>query len=281
MTVGVMPVMTSDSTSRTCTTWLRCLGDFPALAHRLDDEQRLGVWAQRHPHLEQIGSIQQLLSWRDQQDPATCNAALAALVWWASTEGGNDEQAVLVVLHLLAPGVSKLTHLLRSLCGPDTEALVIGELTAQILAFPWQRRTHAVAANLLLDTRAGLLREWLPSRRAGQPRLREVPCDPNGRLLAQARQQECGKEEPTLTQMIHWARRCGLIDGEEAKVLVALADQPRSTSPVLSRAQRAEQRPELRVAAVNGVSVRTIERRKARALSALRNSRSHFLAQAA
>jgi len=65
---------------------------------------------------------------------------------------------LLVTLHLLSDGVGLLASRLRDLHA-DAARLAVGELVAQIPLVPWRRRTSAFAVNLLLDTRAALLRE--------------------------------------------------------------------------------------------------------------------------
>lgn len=295
-------------------TTLAGVGDFVVLAEELDAQHRLLHWASRTPQLAQIGSVANLLRWREEHSPQECDDMLAALVWWASVEGGDDQDAVLVLLHVMGPGVRTLAGRMRALCGDNAQLVVISEMTVQARLFPWQRRTRAVAANLMLDTQAALMREWVPCRTVNRQQVKEWPCDPWELRDATGETVELASSaQPTVAGMAQWATNTGLLDEQEALMLTTLAEpdspalengqedhcstQPNSAPQPNPLAQhwasglRAEKpkktatgnpvRPELQLASRYGVSVRTIERRKAHALSVLRQARFLFLAQAA
>lgn len=84
---------------------------------------------------------------------------------------------MLLLLNLLSDGASALPAR-RSDLARDALALVVGELTVQIRAFPWRRRTRAYAASLLLVTKAALLRQLRPHRTRTFPNAGEVLVDP-------------------------------------------------------------------------------------------------------
>ena len=139
-------------------------GCWPALADRLDRADVLAEWAVREPRLGPVRSVHELAY----MGGAERGAVLGALVRLASADGGDEPDAVLVALHLLSDGVRALAKRLRDL-HPDPTHLVAGELAAQIRSFPWRHRTGAYAANLLLDTRAALLRELRPGCTRAHP----------------------------------------------------------------------------------------------------------------
>ncbi len=110
-------------------------------------------------------------------DPRRADEVLGALVRLAAADGQNDPDAVLL---LPAPALKwrrRAGRSARDLTG-DVLALVVGELTVQIRAFPWRRRTRAYAANLLLDTKTALWRELRPHRTRTFPHAGEVLVDP-------------------------------------------------------------------------------------------------------
>ncbi len=153
-------------------------GSWPALVDRLDRAGALERWAVREPPLRPVRSVRDLAYFGG----AERGAVLGALVRLAAVDGGDESDALLVALHLLSDGVRALATRLRDL-HPDPTHLVAGELAAQIRSFPWRRRTGAYAANLLLDTRAALLRELRPGCTRVHPNRADLLIDPQDERL--------------------------------------------------------------------------------------------------
>ena len=142
----------------------------PPLRSRLDLEwqrlattptsrQALSRWQQVEPALAGHDNLEQLRSTvHNRSDLTTGDRALAALVRLAAAH--DDELAVRVVLQCLLPGALRLAQALSMLLGGQaaSEASVLAELSIGIRTYPWQRRPHRVAANLLLDVRQRLTR---------------------------------------------------------------------------------------------------------------------------
>jgi hypothetical protein len=147
------------------------------LVNRLDSTGVVAGWSAAESELAGLATLGELPGRvapggdRDRVD-----GVLGALVRLAAVDGGNDPDAVLVLLHLLSDGACALAARLSDLAG-DMLLLVVGQLTVQIRTFPWRRRTHAYAANLLLDTKAALWRELRPGRVRGVEH-RELLVDP-------------------------------------------------------------------------------------------------------
>src|SRR3954462_7775016 len=126
---------------------------WPALTARLDDDAVLASWAEAEPDLAGLSTVDDLLVvWAEDGGDDRTNAVLATLVRLAAVDGGRDDDALLLTLHLLSGLVWATVAELRAL-SPAIVAVVVGELACQIRRYPWQRRPRAVAANLRAETR--------------------------------------------------------------------------------------------------------------------------------
>lgn len=204
------------------------------LTHRLDAEWQhlvssptaaaaLTRWGCLEPAIDGWADLDALrAAAHDRAELERGDRILAALVRLAAVTGHSDILAARVVLQLLVPGAIRLGQSLTAMIGdPATsEAAVFAELTILIRTYPWQRRPHRIAANLLLDCRQRLIRHHHRSRpeiSAGL-RLHEVTtadhADSTDRLA--------------LHDLLWWARRRGILNRFEAQLLVAshVADIP-------------------------------------------------------
>jgi hypothetical protein len=252
------------------------------------------------------------------QDPARADELLGGLVRLAAADGGDDEDAALVLAHLLDNGTHKLALKLRDI-STDIDELLAGQLWLQIRTFPWRRRRRAYAKSLLLDTRTAVLAELRPYRtRDGRTRVllvdpvgrderkeppvrgreakavaanaagrtSEVPL-PGGRVgaLDRAHFDKHDQDASTLLDVLEWAQRSGVIDRAEAALLLELAVAANDTSPAAatsSLGRGVNRAVEIAaVAARHGVVEKTIWRRRARALTALQAASARYLAAVA
>lgn len=255
------------------------LGGWPELVRRLDAAGYADRWS-ADPRLATLTSIGQLKTWTRPGDPQRSDKVLGALVDQAATTGGDDAEAVLVVLHLLLPGAERIARKMRHL-NHDALTLVLGELAIQIRRFPLARRTHAYAANLLMDSQNAVWRgELKPYRTDLGHRRAELLVDPiddargvdaefgtPGLLEAPA----AATDDFDLVDMLLWARRTGAVDAADLAVLIEL-EFARDTPGVTS--------PQQHVAAAHGWSVRSVQRYRDRALTALRACSQVYLAAA-
>ncbi len=269
---------------------------WPALTERVDPVRGLDRWAAAEPALAGIGTVGELAEIvHDGGDRARADELLGALVRLGAVDGGDEEDAALLVAHLLGNGTRKLALQLRDLSG-DIDDLLAGELWLQIRTFPWRRRRRAYAKSLLLDTRLAVLAELRPYRnRAGLDRITLV--DPIARAAENHATADCAglldrpfldlhdEDEPSLLDLLEWAQRSGVIDRADAALLIELmraadgmgqADRDVSAGRGLNRADEVSA-----VAARHGVHEKTIWRRRARALSALRDASGQYLAAVA
>ena len=248
------------------------LGEWTEVVDRLDRAGCPQKWS-REPQLVALVSVQDLRDWTKAGNPQRSDAVLGALVRLAA----DDDDAVVVLLHLLSPGARRLAGRLKNL-SPDPLSLVLGELAIQIRRFPIGRRTHAFAANLLMDTQMVVWREMRPYRTDLRNRRPDILVDPiDDARYAGAEHGtpgllDCARQGPEiddldLVDMLLWARRTGAVDAEDIAVLVEL-EYARETPGVS---------PQRHVAAAHGWTVRTVQRRRDRALRGLRACSAKYL----
>jgi hypothetical protein len=119
--------------------------------------QNWASWIDRFPCLSGIGGVESLRAWLRAAEPAAADEVLHALVSLASPSGGDDASAAAMVAWALLPGASVLAQRLHTL-SPRIDEIVAAQLWIEIRTFPWQR-LRKVAANILANTRTGVLRE--------------------------------------------------------------------------------------------------------------------------
>src|SRR3954469_23126289 len=101
------------------------VGSWPALAARLDDNAVLARWAKAEPALAGFTTVAELLAvWSEDCGSVCTDVVLAALVRLAAVDGGRDDDALLLTLHLLsglvwtmAAQLSDLTAVCQLLAG--------------------------------------------------------------------------------------------------------------------------------------------------------------------
>ena len=247
-------------------------GSWTALVDRLDRAGTVSRWAAAESALAGVGGVEDLARLTSVgSDPDRCDEVLGALVRRAAADGGDDDDAdaVLVLLHLLAPGVTTMVGRLRDLdTSGDLATVVVGQLAVEIRQFPWQRRRRAYALSLLLDTRRAVLRE-LGIRRGTAAR--EVLVDGDLYWWESTLDAVPGPEEPgareELADFLTWATRRRLVNPDD----VRLAWQ-------LEQLHGYGQAAGVRVAQAWGVHERTARRRQARTLSALKAAAAEYTA---
>lgn len=133
--------------------------------------QRWATWAADHPPLRVVDDFTELRGWLKGVDTQEADAVLLPLAMLASPDGGDDVAAVGALAKCLLPGAcaeaGRLTDMLArgqtgwslpGSAGGQINELVASELWLQVRTFPWRRLTK-VTANILVNTRMGVLRE--------------------------------------------------------------------------------------------------------------------------
>ena len=245
------------------------VGSWPALASRLNDDAVLAHWATVEPDLAGLASIAELLAvWSEDGGSDRANVVLAALVRLAAVDGGRDDDALLLTLHLLSGLVWTMAAQFKDL-SHDIVAVVVGELACQIRRYPWRRRSGAVAANLRAETRRAVLAELRPRVRRHPERGEFLTLDGDVTQLASANAVD-QEGDVDVMDLLQWAVRSG-VDAADVALLV-VTECARDLW-----AGSADQR----VAAAHGITTRTLYRRRHRTLTALRNVAPEYLAAVA
>ena len=241
-------------------------GDWSRLVERLDAGGITDRWTTGLPQLAGIESAADLPAAVNCGPASRADEVFGALVRLAAADGGDDPDAVLVLVHLLADGASALAGKFVHRTS-NALAIVVAELTCQIRSFPWRRRTNAIAAGLLLDTKHALLHgEFRPVEdgRANEA----VLVDPArwAELIPDPGQNT--PDELALVDLLVWAAGRGVSDAGEIAVMFELM---RDTG------WNAQQR----AATTLGLSVKTVRRRRDRAVEALKAAAGDYLAAVA
>ena len=138
--------------------------------------QKWPAWVAADPRLGVVDNFVDLRSWLPTVGHETSNQVLLALAMLAAPDGGNDIAAAAALAKCLLPGACRLAGWLSTLpprevfrdsqpvmAGPwsaveRVDELVASQLWIEVRTFKW-RRTRKVAANILINTRVGVLRE--------------------------------------------------------------------------------------------------------------------------
>jgi hypothetical protein len=151
---------------------------------RLDDNselldqarQKWSAWVAADPRLGVVDNFDDLRSWLPTVDHETSDQVLLALAMLAAPDGGDDIAAAAALAKCLLPGACRLAGWLSTLPPREVfrdsqpvlagtwsaveriDELVASQLWIEVRTFKW-RRTRKVAANILINTRVGVLRE--------------------------------------------------------------------------------------------------------------------------
>ena len=255
-------------------------GRWEGQAHTIDASGSWRTWSDAQPVLAQVGSAAALsVVVMDRRQPVRANELLLALVRAGSADGGVDQQPATFVASLLMPGGDRIIRSLSSL-GPDIDAIVAGQLWIQVRAYPWRHRPRAVAKNILMETRRAVLADYgaATARRACL-----VPVAPPE--LTEALDQgptpvtDVQVADLALLGLLAWARARGVLAREDAwllwELVLATDDEPDPPLAGLGRGVTSL-RAGVRVATARGLTPRTVERRRDRAVARLRQVSEDF-----
>lgn len=241
----------------------RFAGSWPDLVARLDAAGTVRRWAAADPVLTGLTGIEHIAAVTAKgADPDRADEVLGALVRLAAGDGGDDPDAVLLLLHLLSDGVLALAG--RMPGPPDLVPVIVAELTCQIRSFPWRRRTRAYAANLLLDTKHVLWREGA-HHRAGNPEELTAPHS------FQEHDQEIrgnggagDDEDLDLIDVLMWAARTGVAPPNDLVMLLLSERAPAGPGRHA-------------VAREFGLHERALRRRRTKTLAVLQSASDRYL----
>ncbi len=233
-------------------------------------------WVQESPALGVVGDLLELRDWTGPAPRAAVDEVLLELARLASPAGADDVAAAGALAWLLVPGAGVIAHRLRTLT-PRIDQVVAAQLWVEVRTFPWQRGWK-VAANILMNTRKGVLRDLGVGehlRRSDPTWFRAVHLEPSDRLWGRVERDAAAEEEPAareLVEVLAWAVHAGLVAAADARLLVRLAEEAdRLGAPRVGRGRQGLMHPAASevVGREWGVSARTVRRRAQHSLDAL------------
>jgi hypothetical protein len=248
----------------------RIAGNWTDLLDRIDSGS-LRSWAMREPALSGFGTAAQLSAGLERGcELDSADRVLVALLRLAHQKGGRDDDALLLLLHLMSGWVYRLAAQMADL-SEESMGLVVAELTLQIRDGRVVARRRAYAENLKWETRRAVLADLRPAVR-NHPEWQAVPVDPHspawGRLL---RPDPGEAQELDLLELVAWAANRGVIRGSDLELLILTLEESR----------RGKSARDAELARRLHVTERTVRRWRARATLQLRAARPLFLEQAA
>ena len=239
----------------------RFAGSWPDLVSRLDAAGTVRLWAAADHVLTGLTGIEHITAVTAKgADPDRADAVMGALVRLAAGDGGDDADAVLLLLHLLSDGVLALAGRMP---GPlDLVPVIVAELTCQIRSFPWRRRTRAYAANLLLDTKHVLWREGA-HHRAGNPEELTAPHSFHGHDR-EIHGNSGADEDLDLIDVLMWAAMTGVAPPNDLVMLLLSERAPAGPGRHA-------------VAREFGLHERALRRRRTKTLAVLQSASDRYL----
>lgn len=133
-------------------------------------------WVAADSRLDVVAEFDDLRAWLPSVDRDASDEVLLALAMLAAPDGGDDIAAAAALAKCLLPGACRLAGWLSTLPPKEVfrdsqplvggtwsaveriDELVASQLWIEVRTFPW-RRLRKVAANIMMNTRVGVMRE--------------------------------------------------------------------------------------------------------------------------
>lgn len=252
------------------------------IAHEDDGLLRLAAahwrdWAQADPRLKAVDRLEDLRRWLTHARAENADEVLQALARRGSVHGDDDPVAAATLAWALLPGACTLAHRLRTL-SPRIDEVVAAQLWLEIRGFPAGPRTK-IAANILMNTRAGVLRDCGAAsqvQRADPTWHQSLPVDPHAPLWGGLRTVGHAEREPTpaeeLLDLLAWACDNDVITDRDRGLLlslVAAADRQGTTLAGRGRGGLMANDVTESVGRELGLSATTVKRRASACIDAL------------
>lgn len=191
-------------------------------------DQRWGHWATAYPALTHCSGVRDLRVWLRGANQVEADETLHALATLAAADGGDDIAAAAALAWALMPGACALANRLRTLTWHIDE-IVAAQLWVEVRTFPW-RRLRKVAANVLMNTRAGVLRDCDAKsqlERTDPTWSRTCSVDPAGAFWGGYASTHC--ELPThpaeeLLELLEWGCETKVITDDDRALLLCLVE---------------------------------------------------------
>ena len=235
------------------------------------------TWCKQTPALGVVADLRELPGWITRASKPDVDEALHAMATLASPSGGDDVAAAGALAWVLLPGACLVAHRLRSLTNRIDE-VVAAQLWLEVRGFRWERQ-RKVAANILMNTRRGVLRDLGVGehlREVDPTWARSIPLDPTADLWQVLEANTSATADPPagaeLADVFAWAVAEGVITEADRDLMVGLAvaaDEAGVTRSGCGQGGLCSRRVAAAVAAERGVSASTIRRRASASLRAL------------
>ena len=243
-------------------------------------------WQQTEPRLAGFTNLEEACArWRRRDEE--CYQMLAGLVGLGSRRGGDDDDAALAVLVVLADGVNRVAGQLSDLLCEvgDVHAMVweevkaaepqLGNSAGRYLLDRARQRLCRPAAGLLSRVETTSLDAWLVGEAgtdgAGSGPVREVE---DRDLTVAVPAVEDAVED--LVDLLVWAREVGVIAPGEIDLLVELMATEHELL-ARGRTKRAREEAQRVVGERHGVTMRQIRRRRDQTTARLRDAAPQYL----
>lgn len=209
--------------------------------------ERWSAWSAHDERPAAVVEFDEFRDWLQTADVVEVDDALHALAWLAARDGGDDVIAGAALAWALLPGAAILAGRLAGF-SPRINDLVAAQLWIEVRSFPWQRR-HRVAANVLLSTRAGVLRDlgetgqvirtdrvWAKTGLlSGQLLEGDIPQAGRTREALSVDLYADPTTEAEVEELLAWGVREGLISDLDRRVLTELITEAETTPPARGR----------------------------------------------
>ena len=248
----------------------KLVGCWPTLVARLDAHAVVRRWSATEPELAGVDDVEALLAaWAE---PGRTHRVGDALVRLAAVDGGYDDDALALLLHLVSGVVGRLVSQLGDLSA-DITGIVLSELTCQIRGYHWRTRRGGLLRNLELDTRRAVLADVWPNDRSRPEMVERLTFDGDLDREDPGNRETAGRDDEDdvdLIDLLVWAGACG-VEADDLALLVDYECGLGRRGPAMYDV----------VARKYGISRRTLYRRRDRTLTALRGIAVDYLAAVA
>ncbi len=241
--------------------------------------QRWLSWVEGDPVLGVVEDLLDLAAWWRDADPADSDEVLLALARLASPAGADDIPAAGALAWVLLPGATLIAHRLRALTDRIDE-VVAAQLWVEARSFGCEPGRRKVAANILMNTRKGVLRElgWGIHLRKVDPTWYRTqlldPASPEWGEIELASRVEHATARQELADALDDAVEAGAISGLDGELLLSLVEAiDRMGGTLAGRGWAGLMAPAASEAVAErwGTSARTVRRRAHRSLQVLSN----------
>lgn len=190
-------------------------------------ERHLQQWAAAEPALAGFAALEDLeADLHTSADRRHVDDVFGALLRLAAADCGDDQDAAVVVAHLMHKGSRSVAIALRDL-STDIDTVVATELWMQIRGYRWRQRRNSHALGLKNDTRTAVLREFAPDR-LHDGRRRQLTVTPGlATSIAEARQDHADVQAPgqrdvedELLDVLSWAKGTGVLTDDDLRLLL-------------------------------------------------------------